>query len=257
MKTRKIVVISITIVFLLIAILSCFSFFSVSKVEVDFSTLKNTDAVKVQSDLDEFIGKNLLFLETEEVNDSLAKYPYLEVLSVEKDYPNVIKVSLKERREVYYLENDGKVFILDQTGFVVNQIAPEQLTDVREKIEITLNNIEIQQLAVGNQLKTDNDNLISTAFKMANSVSLTDCIKSMSIDSKSALKNVNVTTYTGVQIWVTKAEENGVEKIKKAFLYYDQTVTDYQKAFDTLIVTTNRESGQIEVTWSDRSEIGE
>ena len=260
MKAKKVVVISIAIAFLLIAILSCFALFSVSKVEIAFATGKNTDAHKIQEELDEYKGKNLLFLDVEDVEKTLKQNPYLEVVSVEKDYPNVIKVSIKERREVYYLKHDGMAYILDGEGYVLKSVVPELLEGEREKIELCFetelgyNNVQVQDLTIGRKIKTDNDALLFTAFDMANNVNLTDCIKAITIDCN--LKNVIATTYTGVKVCVTKAEDEGVQKIIEAFEYYDTVVTDYDKAFDTLIVTKNRESGKIELAWSGNSGIG-
>lgn len=255
MKAKKIVVLSMAVAFVLVAILACFRLFSIKSVDVDFTIAENTDVVEVQQTADAFKDKSLLFLDVEDVKQEFSKFSYVEVVSVEKDYPNVLKVKLKERREVYYTEFGGKYYILDQDGFVLNCVEKAQLDNEREKIELSFENVKIQSLEVGSYIQTDSDSLVKATFNMAKSVNLTDCIKAVKINSKIPLYNVAFTTYTGVEIWVNKAEDDGVRKIKKAFEVYDSDITDYEKAFDTLIVSKIREDGSIKVSWSDRSEI--
>ncbi|MBQ3115732.1 MAG: FtsQ-type POTRA domain-containing protein [Clostridia bacterium] len=256
MKAKKIVVLSMAVAFVFVAILSCFRIFSVRGVEIDFTVYKNTDVKMVQQTADSFKGKSLLFLKTDEVKEELSKFSYVEVLSVEKDYPNVLKIKVKERREVYYTEVNGKYYILDQDGFVLNCVEQDALGDLREKIALSFSNVKIEKLEVGSYIKTDCDSLLKSTFKMAKCVDLTDCIKSIKIDSKIPLYNVAFTTYTGVEIWVVRAEDDGEAKIKKAFAVYESDISDYKKAFDTLIVSKSRIDGTIHVDWSDRSEIG-
>ena len=104
MQTKKISVILIAVAFMLVVLFSCVGLFSVKKIEINFAVSDQTDSASIQSTLDGFLGDNLLFMKTEEIEKALKGYHYMEVVSVKKQYPNVITVSLKERREIYYIK---------------------------------------------------------------------------------------------------------------------------------------------------------
>ena len=259
MKTKRIVIISIAAAFILIVLLACVSMFSVRKTEIEFNVAEFADTEEVQETLDGYLGKNLMFLDKEDVIGSLSKYTYLEVVSVEKDYPNVLKISVKERREIYTLEHDGKYFVANEDGVVLNEISKQMAeTENRKVIKLTFDGVEVTEITKGEIFKTDDEKLIKAVFEMAKSARLTDCIKEISVNKIAAGEpaDVEFLTYTGVTICVQKAETDGVEKINAAFKVYDNEVSDYEKAFDVLYVFRNAETGQIQVTWSDGTSVG-
>ncbi len=259
MRTKKISLILIVVAFILIAILSTVSLFYVRKAQVNFAVSEKTDSSEIQQLLDGYIGKNLLFLDTEEIVQALKGYHYLEVVRVDKKYPNVIEVSLKERREVYYFEQDGKVYITNEDGFVLNSYSGTVQNDNRQMIKLEVKGVNVLQATPGSVLKTDSEQLMTAVFEMAKSVNLTNCIKAIKVDkpAPNELADVEFDTYTGVKIRILKAEESGVNKINQAFNVYDSEVSDYEKAFDKLLVSKNSQTGEIQVTWSDGSLIGQ
>ena len=123
MKLKKVSTILIAVVFMISVIVACIGLFSVKKVHVDFTVSASADIERVQNKLNKFLGVNLLVFNEQEVSLALKDEPYYEVLSVEKSYPNILSVSLKERVEVYYLEFQGEFFIMNEDGFVVNKVS--------------------------------------------------------------------------------------------------------------------------------------
>ena len=259
MKTKRIVTISIATAFLLIVLFACVSLFSVRKAEVNFGVLEFTNTEEVQAVADGYLGENLMFLDKEEVKASFSSYNYLEVVSVEKKFPNVLRITLKERREIYTLENNGVYYVTNEDGFVLAEKSAEEInSDNRNVIKLSLDGVNVTDMSVGSVIKTDNDELMKTVFEMAKSARLTDCIKQITVKklASSEPADVEFTTYTGVTICVEKAETDGVEKIAAAFDVYDNKISDYEKAFDVLYVFRNSQTGQIQVTWSDKTVVG-
>lgn len=84
MNTKRIVLILIAIAFLLIAVFSLVGLFAIKKVEVDFAVSEDREVESIQTLLDGYNGKNLMFLNIDDVKDTLKGYHYLEVLSVDK-----------------------------------------------------------------------------------------------------------------------------------------------------------------------------
>lgn len=256
MKTRKIIVISIAVAFAVIAVISCLTIFSLKKVNVSYAVDGETDSFEIQNVLDEYLGSNLLFLSTDEVEQSLRSFNYIEVISVEKQLPNVLKVSVKERREVYFIEHDGQVFVTNEDGFVLNSLEDSSTINKRETIELKLTNVNITDMTLGKIMTTDSPELMAEVFKIAKSANLTDCIKSISVEKPMAneMSDVHIKTHTGVNIVIQKVEEDGESKISAAFYAYDELISDFEKGFDTLLV--GEVNGEIKVTWSGKTVIG-
>ena len=136
-------------------IFSCFGIFSLKKVDVKFSVCVGTDTLEVQQTLNKFIGKNLLFLDETEVVSSIKDKQYMEVLSVKKQFPNVLSMEIRERREVYYVGVNDKVYVANEDGFVLNSFNATDLNGARrDKIELNLSGLTIEKTEIGDYLKT-------------------------------------------------------------------------------------------------------
>lgn len=254
MRAKRISVIMLAIGFLLAAIFSCVFVFSVSKVQVSFAVSSNFNSAKVQESLDVFKGKNLLFLNEDEVYSILKEERYLEVLSVEKEYPNVLNISLKERVGIYHFQYNSKYYLIDETGFVLEECATiEELKELTKQspqekfIEfsthdfISNGDIVIGQPQLGNFLEKDEENLLNVALAMTKEIYLTDCIKKVELNTIAEMNYVDFYTYTGVTIRVVDVYDKGVERIAEAFELYDKQSNDYIKSFSKIICVANQE----------------
>ena len=252
MKTKRLAVILIAIAFSFVVLFSCVGLFSLKKVQVSFSVGENTDTSSVQAELEKFLGKNLLFLDTLDVVESIKGFHYMEVVSIKKDYPNVLMVNIKERREVYEILYGETVYVTTETGFVLNSFSnSEDQAYSRDKITLTFDGVTITDGALGKVLTTDGDDLVGMVFQMASSVNLTDCIKSITLKKATEVATAEFYTYTGVKIIVREILDDGVKKIETAFSKYDEGASDYEKTFKTIEVVKITETGEIQAQWSD------
>lgn len=259
MKSKRLVLISIIVAFFLIVLLSSMTLFSVRQAKVNFAVSEDFNTEEVQELLDGYKGKNLMFLKVDKIQAELEKYHYLEVVSIEKDYPNVLKVSLKERREVYCFNSGEQTYVTNEDGFVLSAVQADYVNNNRNVINVNLTGVTITEIKEGAVIATDSPELMTSVFDMAKAANLTDCIKQINVIKKAAGEpgDVEFITYTGVTICVQKAEVDGVEKVNAAFKVYDEKITDYEKAFDKLFVFRNADSGEIQVTWSDNVKVKE
>lgn len=248
MRNGKLISILIAIAFFVIALFSCFMLFSVKKVDVDYMVDSDTDTTSVQTQLDKFIGTNLLFFNGNAVALSLEDFHYMEVLSVYKQYPNVIKVEIKQRREVYEIAHDGKIYVTTADGFVLRVEDDLGQENGREKIRLHLDGIEILDGTLGKTISTTDDEMMKQVFDMADAVWLTDCIKSVTVEKDVLEQNAIFNTYTGVKIIVPEMLDEGVKKIQTAFEKYDLGASDYEKTFRSMMVI-KLHTGIIEAQW--------
>lgn len=236
MNAKKLGVILIAAAFMLIIVFSCVSLFVVKKVDVVFTVSENTRGEEVQNKLEQCLGNNLLFFDTGKVYGLLADESYIEVLSVEKQFPNVLRVEVKERREIFYVRYGEKCFATTGDGFVLRELSSNESESElpRDRILLEFDDVDLVDLSVGKCFLSENKNLVQTVFEMAKSVNFTDCIKSIEVKKIAEVLgvgeyNADFTTYTGVKMVVEDILIVGVEKAVNAFYAYDNILTDFQK----------------------------
>ncbi len=243
MNTKRITVILISVAFGLVVLFSCIGLLAIKKIDVNYAVSANTkDTDAVQKTLDNFLGKNLLFLDVDEVVESIGNKPYLEVVSIEKKFPNVLQMNVKERKETYRIVENGTTYILDENGVVLNNTGElKQGTDIIDLAFIAFENnpdsnlkIKITSAVLGQKLKTSNDKVVYETIKVAKQVGLADCIEKISIEDCTNGYDVYFETCTGVKICVVDVMEDGVRKALTAFNVYDTVASDYQKRFGAI-----------------------
>ena len=243
MRTKRILAKIIAITFALVVLFACAGIFSVEKVDVKYS-ISSADVQSAQSILNKYKGKNLLFLDKQDVINSLNSQPYLQVVSVEKDYPNVLSVRVQERRETYKIDYDGKTYILDENGVALNNMGEiKQGGEVIDLSFIAIGNnpnltakIKITDITLGKKIKTTNDEAVFKTFEIAKQFDLFDSIKSVTIeDFTGGIYGVSLETHTGVKVHIDDVLVDGQIKGQVGFEAYNDRADDYQKRFGLLI----------------------
>ena len=250
MNSKRIPLILIAVAFFLAVICSCFFIFAISKVEVEYSVNDTVDCDKIQGELDSFKGENILFVNVDSVYDIVDNYPSLKVESIEKKIPNVLAIKIVERIPVYKLIVRENVYLLDEEGYVIYDGQGEYLD--KDLIGLSFDGLEVDtQIIVGDKLKVDRANEFENALLMAKSIELTDLIKEMKVTYLDAgeVRDVIFSTHQGVDIVITKADDNGIEKAKKAIESFDNCTNDFIKSFNRILVLT-LDTGEIKVTWT-------
>ncbi len=251
MRTKKFACISVAIVFVLVMLFSCIALFAVKKINVDYAVGDNTETAEIQAKLEEFMGKNLMFLDEQEILDSLSGFHNVEVISVKKNYPNVLDVEIKERLEVYEIVSGQTVYVTTDNGLILRSYNLDEQAQPREKVRILLNGVNVLDATLGQIIATDGDELVGRVFEMTKSVELSNCIKSVELKKAPMTEMATFSTYTGVQIIIREILDDGVEKIQTAFEKYDQGTTDYQKTFNKIEVVKLSDTGEIIATWTN------
>ena len=256
MKHGKLYAILIAAAFFISLVCSLVLLFSVNEVEISYAAYGVAEENLATEALSSLKGKNLLFVKESEAEEKLAAFPRFKLSAVEKSYPNVLKITVEERREVFRLYDGTKTFCLDETGYVL-EIVNKELPAERDKIKLSVSSREEEKItatiyttAAGELIKTSCDDLLYSVIKMARSANLTDLIKEISItdSSEKILKDAVFSTYTGVKIIASDPETRAVDKMKKAVDVYDEHTIDYYKTFSEIIVVL-ADDGGITATW--------
>ena len=245
MKTSRKVAIIIAIAFLIAVVASCAALFSVKKVYAEYTVFGEEETTEIQNSLDKFKGKNLLFFDTDSVYEEIGKYPYYQVISVEKQFPNVLSVQIKKRVETFNVSFGSEKYVLNEEGVVLNDSG--NVSGESGVVNVTVTGVTVNSGKVGEIIKTSYDKLFYSALFMAKKAKLSDFVKSVEILSETEVKDVILSTYTGVKITVYKADENGDGKLEKALSAFEEA-SDYTKTYSEIAVY-QKDDGEIAVTW--------
>ncbi len=121
MKKKHVVLsIVLSLVLLLAAVAAGLNaIFSVYTVQVDFtvhSAKTKEESLALQEELNELVGKSTVFLDLQEVEDTVKKYPYFRIEKLEKDYPQTIVLALAEREERFAVAVSDGYQVYDSAG---------------------------------------------------------------------------------------------------------------------------------------------
>jgi cell division protein FtsQ len=76
---------------------------------------------ELRANINKFYGKNLLFLNENELKTSLLEHNLISSVQIEKSFPSKIHVVIEERRAVAWLKNNNKKFIFSADGIVLDE----------------------------------------------------------------------------------------------------------------------------------------
>ena len=255
--------------FLIVVIVAFFSVFLLAEVRVRFVLGENGGAYEgeIRETLEAHRGESLLFLDTEEIRKELAAYPYFEVKKLEKSYPNGLEVELSERREMFLFESGGSSYILDGTGFILAEGVQKdgliRLTakTFAEDVNVIDEDIAVLSAEVGSALSLEDGGLLSLVYQMSELADYTDTIEKIEvrygeIGGEVLSDEVVFHMRTGVEIWVSSALDAGLDKMALALQAFNAG-TDYQKSTRYIEVHRNRETNELEVSFTEHSPGGQ
>ena len=98
--------------------------------DIQISGLSQHDASEVLAVLDMKPGKSMLGFDANVARKTLATLPWIDSSSVAREYPNVLKINIKERVAVAIWQHQGAAELIDASGVPMGQpgfIAARQL----------------------------------------------------------------------------------------------------------------------------------
>ncbi|MCC3144750.1 cell division protein FtsQ/DivIB [Halanaerobium sp. Z-7514] len=118
---KKYQIIILAFLFIILASLSfVFSpFFNIrefaihSRIEIDRTSLRPY--------LNEFYGENIIFIDKEDLAESLLEHRFISSFEIEKTYPSKIHIIIQERRPTAWLKNNGKKVIFSADGIILEE----------------------------------------------------------------------------------------------------------------------------------------
>ena len=119
---RKRVIISTIVSFVLllaVVIAGLNAIFTVTAIHAEFSVYSadgQNEASLLKEELDRLKGKSSVFLDLNEVKETVEKYPSFSAVSVQKEYPAGVAVNVRERKETFSCPVEEGFAVLDEEG---------------------------------------------------------------------------------------------------------------------------------------------
>ncbi|ADQ15027.1 cell division protein FtsQ/DivIB [Halanaerobium hydrogeniformans] len=123
---KKYQIIILAFLFIIIASLSFVysPFFNIrefaihSRIEIDKTSLRPY--------LNEFYGENIIFINKEDLEESLLEHRYISSFEIEKTYPSKIHIIIQERRPTAWLKNNDHKVVFSADGIILDEIELEK-----------------------------------------------------------------------------------------------------------------------------------
>lgn len=258
MKTKRIVTILIAVAFITVVLFSVFFSFSLKKIDFDFNVVKGTDALEVVETSNKYMGKNLLTFDIDTIKNEIEENPYFEVVSIKKQNPNTVKVSVNERIETFALKHEEEFLILSKDGHVLKTVKSDEYVDSTSIVTLNCDALEFGSINVGGKVEFVKNDIFVSIIESLNYVSCNDCIKEVVVEVTDLNYNAKFYLYSGVNILVTKVNEDASNKLKQGFMAYNgeiadsdgNTISDYEK-FTSSIEVVKLDDGRIRTFWHE------
>lgn len=181
--------ICIAVLVLLAVIFAPTIFFQVSTIDVSRDTRYKSEELIKSTGVKE--GDNMFFLDTKQIAEDLKKeYPYLDTVKLHRKMPSTLQIEVTDRTEALSLEQNGKYFVLDLTGKVLEE------KKSAAKNTATVTGISTKGLEVGNTIDENKQDKIASVIKL---LELADAY-----DMKAHIKTIDVEKAYDVRITYDK-----------------------------------------------------
>ena len=126
MKHKRVFYTLTVVMYIVVVLLSLAFLFSIKQVKANYDSVTNSNRYLVVEDiLNDYKGKNLLFVNTNKIADRIEKDNYLIVKSIKKDFPNN-KIVIATNHVSFIRDFIEKEFIVDDIviSAEINMIKP-------------------------------------------------------------------------------------------------------------------------------------
>ncbi len=249
MKHRKLFLISVTALALLFVVLCFFAVFSVNDINVQYSVYSDSDKALCDEILDGYRGKNLLFLDVDDLKQEILDKTSLKVESITKQYPFTLNVKLFARQERFAIQTaQGDYYILDDEYTVIDKRqSPINGADNLSDIILEFITPDTLTLNLKAPLELSNDSLLqSLKLSLSCFDSPRDLIERVTVykvDNEADNYRLIFTFRSGVKMEVRKALDLPKEKTQAGLQKY-LSLTDVDLFKGTIICYT-LDSGEV------------
>jgi cell division septal protein FtsQ len=102
-------------------------FFQITTINIDGNRMTNKEQIVALSSID--IHSNLLAMDVTQVQSNLENHPWIAQATIDRDWPNRLVITIKEKTPAALLNQNDGLWYLDRKGRVIAQAEPLQELD--------------------------------------------------------------------------------------------------------------------------------
>ena len=255
MKYKKLLIFITSLIFFTTLIFSSVFLFRIAEIDLTVNSVvgsnENVNGV-VSTCLEEYKGKNLIFVNTNKLEDELENISgYVKVKSIDKAFPNKLQVTVEERVEIYAINYQDEYWVLDEDFKTLTKKA-ENVNNINglPNVLLDVNISDFNETSLkSSSILSFYDEYIQNSFNEIKDliVSRKENIKSIKVNVRSdgqLNRYFSFTMTEGMEIQIDKVNISTKDKLLKLFDYYDscENKGDAIKRYVTL-----KENGEISV----------
>lgn len=165
------------------------SFFNISKINIKGISNLNRDNILHTSSIN--IGENIFRVSTRDAEENILQLPYTKSVTVKRSLPNNINIEITEREDKLLVRNISSYFLIDDEGFILNQI-----------------DTNLESLPVVFGLKTDKIDIGDNLFSNLEIEEFEEFVKvSLDLDILSKIERLELNSEENVKILIN----NGID----------------------------------------------
>lgn len=205
-----------------VSIFACKSdFFTIKKVAILGNPAMSGEDVKEKTEY--LIGQNILFIDKEHINSQAKSNAYVETVKIKKLYPKQVNITLSEKKAIYCVEADDKIYVLSDKLIVL-----EDNANIENRSLIKLNGITIDNPVLGDVgIKNERVFNILTIFSKIAEVNPTN----FNIDSIELSDLMNIKVYIGEVEGRLGNDENLPDKMNKLMHIIEDPTIGIKKGY--------------------------
>jgi len=140
-------------------------------------------------------GRNLLLLDTQQVEKQLSSIPSLTAVTVSKRYPNGLLISARQRNAVAILNAEASMFLVDATGVVLEPVDAE--AQAQQDLPI-ISGLKVNALKPGSQIDSP---------QLAQAIDLLQRTHRMAYSLYSRISELTIDEQEGIVLFLTGGVE--------------------------------------------------
>lgn len=183
-------VIAITVAIILIGFSLKSDFFNINKINIKGNL--NIPKEKLLHNSAIISGENIFRISTDDAEKNILEIPYAKSVEVKRKLPREIDIEVVEREEKLLVKNISMYYVIDEEGFVLNQL------DSNDKDLPVVLGLKTDKIDIGDNLFTNLDLLEFEYFiKEGESLDLLSIINRINIDNN---ENLNIMINNGIDV---------------------------------------------------------
>jgi hypothetical protein len=236
MKNKRVLYIFLALFFIVGAVLLSSALFSVNSVLLSpESETTLLDGEKLQAETRAFIGKNIFFLDEENITAKLEEdNPYIKVINIERVFPSIVKVHYWQRKPLFeirveqgfaIIDSDGKVLEISQTSKNLTRLESEYSGSIAAGSFITDESVEDAALLYkAFSMITEDERMYDESLFNAYFISV----------KKESPGVMNLKTRAGAVLRISDYKTETAQKIYYGLYIFEEELDDYERATQTI-----------------------